>query len=198
MLLTELHGNKNKTVTYSLGLSKLTGSMVSAAMFQFIVQNWERTKKPLSWFARPCDHPEYSTGRSWEENLGLSVDDIKYGLGFIGTRITTRQSREDVLKVVRPDFDIKGKMVNANKLVLYYKKQGKTYYELNVPLAAKAIELQVSGDWKNYIAPLSNAMKEIRDENKTRPEIDYSTISSFREMIIPELPEGLMIEDGEQ
>ena len=171
--------------------------MVSAAMLQFIIQNWERDKKPVIWFNRPTDNKKYHTGRSWEENMGLSVEDIKYGLGYIGTRITKKSIREDVLKETRPLFDLKGRMVNANKLVLYYRIDGVPYYELNVILAAKAVELQLSGEWQNHLAPLSDAMREL-EPKEPRLRVDASEISSFKDFIMPEISSKFALEEEQK
>ena len=131
MIMTTQYGAKAKVHTFSPSLAELTGSIVSSAMLQFIIQNWERGNHPVSWFAKPCTHRKYGTGRSWKENLGLSLEDIKYGLSFIGTRVNQHTSREQVLGDHIPRFELNGRLTNAKHLVVWYLKNGETFYELN-------------------------------------------------------------------
>jgi hypothetical protein len=194
-MMIELLNDNYKSETYSKSIARLVGSMVGATLLQSIVRKWEnreRGKAAIFWFFKPEVSSYYHKGRSWEEELGTSLEDIKYGLSYISTRVKDPNSVESmaILNDTRPDFDIKGRLINSSHLVVWWRdRQKRIWFALNKELLEAALIQQANGDWKNSIAPLTEGFRELEKQRMT--EEQGAAISSFGALdILVDAPDG--------
>lgn len=169
-------------------LTPMIGSFCGATLFYYVIRRWNKHHRPFFIFGAPCAHELYSNGRSWKEAIGFSADDVKSALSVVGYRATSTNKESVALSDHRPDFDTKGLLLNANHLIVYKRDFLKkiTWYELNYILAKKAIALVRSGEWADYIAPITEGMQEIEDKEREGVSIEEAMdISSFSELKLP-------------
>lgn len=127
MFFTLLAEDK-ELITYRKSLNKITGGVTSTILLQQIIY-WAKKKpgQPFYKFRAPCNHPLYSSGDSWTEELGFSVCEFDTAISHIGTKITRGISKADVMA-----------KEDAKSLVVYWTDANRvTWYLLNTDLLGK-------------------------------------------------------------
>jgi hypothetical protein len=134
--IAQLLGDEKAAITYRPKLSRVLGSVTATILLQQMNYWWGLNQcKPFYKFRSPCGHGAYKEGDSWVEELGFSGDEFDTAIRRIGTRIKPRDSKLNVLNATEIELDERGRMTNADKLVLYWTGQDHvTHYELNEQL----------------------------------------------------------------
>lgn len=151
-------------ITYRKSLNKITGGVTSTILLQQIIY-WAKKKQgqPFFKFRAPCNHPLYSSGDSWTEELGFSACEFDTALSHIGTKITRGISKADVMK-----------NEEAKSLVVYWTDANRvTWYLLNTDLLGKLgksiylvkQESEFTKEIENTDLPLTETPSETTREN---------------------------------
>jgi len=143
-----------RAISYRPGFARLTGSVTAAILLQQIFYRFTRTGKSFFKFRSPNSHKDYRQGDSWQEELEFSGCEFDAALAKIGTKIVKGMSKSEPMAEKEPEFDEKGRMLNLDKLVIYWTDSNRcTWYWLNLGLlgnAIKSIYLGNSGK-SNYL-----------------------------------------------
>ena len=72
-------------VSYRPRWNQLTGSITATILLQQLIYRWVQSgRRPFYKFTGPCAHPLCRPGDSWEEELGLTRDDLVGPLSYVG------------------------------------------------------------------------------------------------------------------
>jgi hypothetical protein len=123
------------------------GSMSTAALLSRLI-TWNNVSKgkPFYMFTTVCGHDLYQTGRSWEEELGLSAKSIKTALNRIGYKkgeASRKKIAADIAKM-KGCAATKDEVARTEKsrmkasLVVYYTDRERvTWYKVNEEAVAR-------------------------------------------------------------
>jgi hypothetical protein len=125
---------KRNTIPFDRKWSEALGSMIAALILQQIWYWWKVSEEKAFYkFRSPCHRAK--PGDTWEEELGISPYEFDSSVKLISTRLKKGDSKNMVLEVTQPIFDEKGKMLNAQNLVVrYLTHDGTPFYHLNFAL----------------------------------------------------------------
>lgn len=113
-------------ISYRPKLNKLTGGVLPTIMLQQVLYWWVKSgRKPFYKFFAPCEHSDYRTGDSWQEELGFSRTEIENSLKRLGTKIKKGVSKSEALE--------------NNIIIWWTDRTRKTFYQVNEALLAERL-----------------------------------------------------------
>lgn len=125
-LIMKILASERTTIPYRPKLARVIGGVTAAILLQQIQYWWVRTDfLPFYKFNEPCDHPFYTAGDSWAEELGFTRSNLRTARQCIaikkpgGTTIQEAQLRA---------------MDNPPRPVIFWTNTGRlTYYTIHPP-----------------------------------------------------------------
>lgn len=146
--ILQAYANERKAIAYRPEFAKMTGSVLGAILLQQVLYRFDHNEcEKFYKFAQPCKHKLYKEGDSWIEELAFSRTELATALKKIGTKSTKGTNKNDLMTGDKPDFDDKGVLKNANRLVVYWTDKGRvTWYWLNTALLGNAITMNYLGN----------------------------------------------------
>lgn len=112
--LLQIFGEDQGIVLYRPRWNELTGSVTGTVFLSQVLYWWIKSgRKPFYKFNAPCEHRQYKAGDSWQEELGMSRDELE-------------TAREAVAEKTTED------KVIPRQYVTYWRDGGnRTWYRLN-------------------------------------------------------------------
>lgn len=119
-------------IVYKPFLSKITGSITSSILLERIRYYWKmKGNKELYKFNKPCTHPLYREGDSWEEELGFTRSEFEGARKRIATRIKQGDSKTEAFEIFNED----GSFKSVNHIVIYWRDSDNVmWYDFNETL----------------------------------------------------------------
>jgi hypothetical protein len=128
---------------YRGDLKRLTGSIAAAILLEKIVYFAQMRNAAFYKFAAPCTHQLYRAGDSWQEEVEFTRSEFETALKKIATKITRGASKKEIEAVVEPVWGKNGRLMNADKLVIYFTDSNRvTWFKLNFALLKNALDEQ--------------------------------------------------------
>ncbi len=139
--LINLIAEDGLVIPYRPQLARLTGKLSAAILLGQMVFRWKNNKGQRFYkFNKPCSHRLYRQGDSWCEELGIGESAFTNALKTIATKVKTGDKKKEILSEVEANLDATGRMLNANRLVIYWTDANRvTWYQLNDKLLADAL-----------------------------------------------------------
>ncbi len=116
-------------ITYRKSLREVAGSVTATILLQQIIFR-SKGKEKFYKFKASCNHAMYKEGDSWIDELGFSIKEFDNAIKRIGTKITQKISRSNILN-----------KTDATGIVLYWTDSDRvTWYQLNRDLLGKLLK----------------------------------------------------------
>lgn len=85
--LLALIEDDTRRVSYRPSWNQFTGSVNATLFLQQMIYWWvKQGRRPFYKFNSPCDHPQYRTGDSWQEELGMTRSEFETARRKIGAK----------------------------------------------------------------------------------------------------------------
>lgn len=134
-LIMKILATERTTIPYRPKLARVLGGVTAAILLQQIQYWWVRKDfLPFYKFNAPCEHPFYTTGDSWAEELGFS----KSNLRTARRRIAVKKPGSTTMQEAR----LRTMTSNPPRPVIFWTNAGRlTYYTIHPPALIKLLRM---------------------------------------------------------
>jgi len=139
-------------------------SCAAAILMQQLDYWFSKSKKDRFFkFLSPCDHPKYSEGDSWTEELGFSEDEFRTAFDCLGVRYKSMKEVSEVQKNGQDAFQNMFYLSYTNRI------EACTYYMRNNDLVDSILDNLMAGTIESLYETKVTQIGKVKTRKQARP-----------------------------